>query len=791
MDIERVPSFMNIYKKRLRVLKGTCMTTASSWTIESYRTDGRLADLIKFRRNYLPTGLSLDDERRLWNWKIVKNPCRDPRVPDALIARREGGIVGLLTLMPGRFRIDRKDYAAVGLVDLCADPEASGAGIELLGLALQEWPDRVLFSASANAVSSEIFRSLRFFAVPAKILTARVDRIETRNRHMNGAVRRRLNLTIDEAGSACHSTAFLAPAVDSSLIEWRYGRYPLADSKFFSVTGRGNGPAVNAIYQVSRKGSAASLMLMDYFPADPAVPLTEDVWADFAQSLKALACMESCEHVVISLSGADEQRALQQAGFTCLDDTEAPSCWIKFPANVDGRRVAAKSAYISLATGDRFLTNVYRPPVVPRRPNMFRYRLIDPPEALEMIANRRTLFIRTSPFDHWSFALEKMIGLAGPQNLTVLSNADMPESFEYLFPKFRTLKYPKGRLDAAMLPEETARTLRETDFDLVMFSSHMLSVKYPREIVETFSNVHDFVRKTWPRDSVPVWVVDWSYELKRLDDHYFELEALPRDKLAYEYLSTMIKNRLTPLLPHVEAFNSLAARPKPIDGFSEQRLLILAPHPDDDIIGCGGTILKNIEEGRDVQTIYLTDGAYRSGPYSPSDMVRVRREEALRVSEEIGGRPPLFLDCVAAPTFSITEPKVRELAEMVNDFGPDAIWIPFAFDHHPDHRRANALLLRILSDHYADEVNIYSYEIWSMLPANILVDISPWMEKKRRALALFRSQSTGFDYVHAATGTNSYRSWWVNGSGYYEAFLRLSRKDYVSFMSEVNGMDRM
>lgn len=761
-------------------------------TLETSGGESDADELIKFRRRYLPSGLSLEDERRIWKWKILDHPFRDGNVPAALVARQNGEIVGLLGLMPDRFRIAGADYPAVGFVDFCVNPDCRGAGILLLGRAIRDYADRVLYTASANLeneTTNRIYTALNFTSIAPFMMTASVNSLKPAPNRRPGMA---LNPSPPSRISGPPTRIRFSPTLDPSTLTWRYQRYPLAPSLFLSPADSSDGrPNPCVVLQVSELDHERCLMVMDYLEPEDAGLFSGEWLSWLIGSLESAATRLGCGHVAMSVLGDQPQSALISAGFEPVTGAANLGCWAKFPSRIDPPDVTGAAAYLNLGTGDRFLTNVYHPPITDRRPAVFTYRLKNSPDTLQSLAARKTLLIRTSPFDHWAFVLDRFLNLCGPGNVTVLSNIDMPESFGYLHPKFKVLKFPKGNLTESALPADVRRELAETDFDQVVFTTHTMSVKYPREIIDSFGNICEFVRRIWPRDSLPIWVADWSYELKRLDDHFFELENISHEKLGLEFLSTLIKNRLTPLLPYLESFQSLVARPNPAESLAERRFLILAPHPDDEVIGFGGTMMRSASEGKAVQTVYLSDGAYSSGPYSRTEMVAVRREESIRVAKEMGVAAPVFLDCPAVPTFVIKEDKQKELARIIHEFSPDAIGVPFAFDHHPDHRRANVLLARILKEDFPREVTVYSYETWSMVPANVLVDITDWMDRKRRAIALFQSQTASFDYVHCTTGTNSHRSWLVRGAGYFEAFFRLPKSGYVSLIEQLNELDRM
>jgi len=74
-----------------------------------------------------------------------------------------------------------------------------------------------------------------------------------------------------------------------------------------------------------------------------------------------------------------------------------------------------------------------------------------------------------------------------------------------------------------------------------------------------------------------------------------------------------------------------------------EKLLVFAPHPDDDVIGCGGTIANNTAQGNQVTIVYLTSGENGSLAYSPAELSVVREEEATRAASLLGVSDVIFL----------------------------------------------------------------------------------------------------------------------------------------------------
>lgn len=130
-----------------------------------------------------------------------------------------------------------------------------------------------------------------------------------------------------------------------------------------------------------------------------------------------------------------------------------------------------------------------------------------------------------------------------------------------------------------------------------------------------------------------------------------------------------------------------------------QRILILVPHPDDEVVGCFAAITRARAAGRDVSAVYLTTGVApveMHWPWQRPDhaaRVRRRRAEALRVAERLGVRPLGFLDWPAR-TLQHHLGEARDyVARLLADpaAGIDAVWVPAYEGGHQDHDVTNMI----------------------------------------------------------------------------------------------------
>ncbi len=226
------------------------------------------------------------------------------------------------------------------------------------------------------------------------------------------------------------------------------------------------------------------------------------------------------------------------------------------------------------------------------------------------------------------------------------------------------------------------------------------------------------------------------------------------------------------------------ASPAVVEPPAAGRVLVLAPHMDDETLGCGGTIARLAAAGATVETLFLTDGRKGYRPERAAAMskaeraafearlVETRKEEARAAARILGIGPPLFLDGPDG-ALAATEDLVAALAEALRDRRPSVLFLPFLLDHHGDHWAANVLFMEAASRAGLDDaVACWGYEVWTPLSPNRVIDISPVAERKREAISAYRSQIECIDYRRAIMALNAYRSLYLgDGAGYGEAFV--------------------
>jgi LmbE family N-acetylglucosaminyl deacetylase len=185
-------------------------------------------------------------------------------------------------------------------------------------------------------------------------------------------------------------------------------------------------------------------------------------------------------------------------------------------------------------------------------------------------------------------------------------------------------------------------------------------------------------------------------------------------------------------------------------------VLVLAPHPDDESLGCGGTITMLARRGVRFAIAVITDGSLshpNSQRYSSDRLAALRHDEVREAAQILTGNDTRlcwlgYPDCSAPTDEADMSAAVSRLVEIADDAEATAIWTTWAGDPHRDHK-ATAALAFALRDRLSG-IALWSYPIWgrfsddaaATLEASgmVRVDTASVRETKARAIAAHRSQ---------------------------------------------------
>jgi LmbE family N-acetylglucosaminyl deacetylase len=241
------------------------------------------------------------------------------------------------------------------------------------------------------------------------------------------------------------------------------------------------------------------------------------------------------------------------------------------------------------------------------------------------------------------------------------------------------------------------------------------------------------------------------------------------------------------------AFAPRTAQALDIDSYAGANILVLAPHPDDEIIGCGGTLLKFIRAGARVIVVHATDGAASAALQDAPTETRgtIRLQEARTVAESIGFSETLFWK-ERNGAFECTEPCIKELRKTIESVRPTLVFTPFVTDVHDEHLVLNRVLARALENLSWDcsSMRVLSYEVWSLTPASTYCDVTDVMKRVEELLLLYKTAMKVDDFVHFCGHRNYYHAYTLTGGpGFVEAFHMVSAASFGALIRTAETSD--
>lgn len=216
-----------------------------------------------------------------------------------------------------------------------------------------------------------------------------------------------------------------------------------------------------------------------------------------------------------------------------------------------------------------------------------------------------------------------------------------------------------------------------------------------------------------------------------------------------------------------------------------KRILVVAPHPDDELLGVGGMISKAIDNSDEVFICIVTRGVE---PLFRSEDIETSRKEALAAHKYLGVQKTIFLDYPAVMLESVPRYKINQsILEVIQEVLPDEVYIPHEGDMQKDHTIVNEAAMVAVRPKYSHKVRaVYAYETlseteWNIpcphnafIP-NVYIDISNHIDRKIKALSFYQTQLSDFPQPRSIEAVQSLAKYRGSTIGVYaaEAFMLL------------------
>lgn len=185
-----------------------------------------------------------------------------------------------------------------------------------------------------------------------------------------------------------------------------------------------------------------------------------------------------------------------------------------------------------------------------------------------------------------------------------------------------------------------------------------------------------------------------------------------------------------------------------------QTALVIAPHPDDEVLGCGGTIARLTSRGKTVDVVIATRGFPPA--YSDEQVAEVRAEAKV-AHARLGVRETHYLDLPAAALDAMPQAEInRAVSGVIAKVQPDTLFVPHLGDIHVDHQLVFGAAMvasrpaggfrpdRILAYETVSETNWNAAFLTPGFIPNTFINIDGFLEAKLEAFAAFASQCRAF-----------------------------------------------
>ncbi|UZE95133.1 PIG-L deacetylase family protein [Alkalimarinus alittae] len=197
-----------------------------------------------------------------------------------------------------------------------------------------------------------------------------------------------------------------------------------------------------------------------------------------------------------------------------------------------------------------------------------------------------------------------------------------------------------------------------------------------------------------------------------------------------------------------------------------KKVVVLAPHPDDEVFGCGGTLNQMANAGADITVLIVTDGVLRSEhthqntPAAIAEFkaqAKKRHDESIKAAKTLNYPAPIFL--------GLQDGELLQNGNLANDIKKhlantpyDLLLAPSIWEMHRDHRAVAQAALTLIKE-APHNCQLAFYEVGVPLLPNYMVDISNSQPQKNEAMQHFQSQLTTQAYADQIRGLNRFRSY--------------------------------
>ncbi|MFH1173820.1 MAG: PIG-L deacetylase family protein [archaeon] len=177
-----------------------------------------------------------------------------------------------------------------------------------------------------------------------------------------------------------------------------------------------------------------------------------------------------------------------------------------------------------------------------------------------------------------------------------------------------------------------------------------------------------------------------------------------------------------------------------------KNIFVICAHSDDQILGCGGSIIKYAKQGHTIITVIFSYGELTHMWLKPKEVIKTRIHESLKVDTVIGGKGVYFFGMKEGHFHKeFSRKKARELTKLFRRYPPAKIFTHSTDDTHPDHIATAQLVLDYCNKKRV-KASVFGFDVWKLINIKhrnhvlLVEDITDTFLEKLKAIQCFKSQ---------------------------------------------------
>lgn len=239
-------------------------------------------------------------------------------------------------------------------------------------------------------------------------------------------------------------------------------------------------------------------------------------------------------------------------------------------------------------------------------------------------------------------------------------------------------------------------------------------------------------------------------------------------------------------------FTNLKKIDFPHHNLNSPKVLVIAAHSDDEILGLGGTLLKHNALNHDITVLYVTDGSKSVNPDLTSrEMIEIRKYEALNLSKYISKVKAIFLE-EKSFDFTVSNNLISEISNVIQNTNPDIIYILSPIDINIDHTyTAQAAFAAVDQINYNGRLCLYEVQTpLTHLYANRFIDITDFINTKKNILLNYKSQKIMFGSFLKVLCCNKLAAIHLSKTKAIEFVRELSKDEIPQLINRSHSIDK-